>query len=68
MITEDVYNLTYHRVCIKEDGKTVPIVITVPHAKITYDESQANEKEIEAFDLKIIPKNNILYTIQLEEE
>lgn len=67
MITEDVYNLTDHRVCIK-DGKTVPIVITVPHAKITYDESQANEEEIEVFDLKIIPKNNILFTIQLEEE
>ena len=67
MITEDVYNLTNYRVCTK-DGKTVPIVITVPHAKITYDESQANEEEIEVFDLKIIPKNNILCTIQLEEE
>ena len=68
MITEDVYNLTDHRVCIKEDEKTVPIVITVPHAKITYDESQVNEEEIEVFDLKIIPKNNILFTIQLEED
>ena len=67
MITEDVYNLIDHRVCTK-DGKTVPIVITIPHAKITYDESQANKKEIEVFNLKIIPKNNILYTIQLEEE
>ena len=67
MITEDVYNLTAHRVCTK-DGKTVPIVITVPHAKITYDESQVDKQEIEVSNLEIIPKNNILYTIQLEEE
>ena len=67
MITEDVYNLTNYRVCTK-DGKTIPIAITIPHAKITYDESQANKKEIEVFNLKIIPENNILYTIQLEEE
>ena len=43
MITEDVYNLTNYRVCTK-DGKTIPIAITIPHTKITYDESQANKK------------------------
>lgn len=67
MITEDIYNLTNYRVCTK-DGKTVPVVITIPHAKITYDESQVNKREIEVSNLEIIPENNILYTIQLEEE
>ena len=67
MITEDVYNLTNYRICTK-DGKTIPIVITIPHAKITYDESQVDKQEIEVFNLEIISENNILYTIQLEEE
>lgn len=67
MITEDVYNLTSYRVCTK-DEKTVPIIITIPHAKITYNETQVDKQEIEVSNLEAIPENNILCTIQLEEE